>query len=203
MMKGRSRKMMGKRRAGREQMTSKWEEGFFQSSFLYFPDLSSNTLFPQLCITFLPFFFNLFIPWNLSVQYNFSCHRLPFLPSFPHQLNDSGGLDLIITPGLAFTKSGQRLGSGKGYYDNFFRCLAQRQHSSSFYSIGIAFRQQILEAIPTESHDIPVDEVITSDDWRMSSKPLVYCWWKCQLQHEELFYFHLMDIDDHRNHQTV
>lgn len=85
---------------------------------------------------------------------------LLFLPPLVN-CNDSGGLDLVITPGLAFSKSGQRLGSGKGYYDNFFRRLSQQD--TPFLTIGLAFHQQILETIPTESHDIAVDEVIASD----------------------------------------
>ncbi|MBC7430014.1 MAG: 5-formyltetrahydrofolate cyclo-ligase [Bacteriovorax sp.] len=65
--------------------------------------------------------------------------------------------DLIIVPGLGFSKDGKRLGRGKGFYD---RCL---EHSSAV-KIGIAFEMQIEEDIPTDEHDIQMDFVVTDKD---------------------------------------
>ncbi len=71
----------------------------------------------------------------------------------------SGGLDLILIPGIAFTKSGHRLGNGKGYYDSYFaKCLT---HSTSKqFLIGLAFSEQIVEKIPVNRHDIQLDLVL-------------------------------------------
>jgi len=66
-------------------------------------------------------------------------------------------LDLVITPGLAFDKKGNRLGRGKGYYDRFLSKLSDRAPS-----IGLAFDFQILPLIPTTSHDVSVNKVIFS-----------------------------------------
>jgi 5-formyltetrahydrofolate cyclo-ligase len=74
----------------------------------------------------------------------------------------SGGLDLILIPGIAFTKSGHRLGNGKGYYDSYLeKCLT---HSTSKpFLIGLAFSQQIVEKVPIDRHDIQLDLVLYPD----------------------------------------
>ncbi len=64
-------------------------------------------------------------------------------------------LDLIIVPGVAFTKRGERLGRGKGYYDRY---LAQA--TCNAYKIGVCYSHQIVESLPTEQHDIIMDEII-------------------------------------------
>ena len=66
-----------------------------------------------------------------------------------------GDFDLIIVPGVAFDRNGNRLGRGKGYYDRF---LCQHLNVKR---IGICFDFQMVESIPTEPFDIQMDEVIT------------------------------------------
>lgn len=66
-----------------------------------------------------------------------------------------GDFDLIIVPGIAFDRKGNRLGRGRGYYDRFL-C----QHLD-VKRIGICFDFQLLEEIPTEPFDITMDEVIS------------------------------------------
>ncbi len=66
-------------------------------------------------------------------------------------------LDLVIVPGLAFDKKGNRLGRGKGYYDRFLSRLSNKTHS-----IGMAFDFQILPLVPTTRHDVSVKKVIFS-----------------------------------------
>lgn len=73
-----------------------------------------------------------------------------------------GGLDLMIVPGLAFTKKGHRLGGGKGYYDVYVQNCSHDPHGRP-YTIGLAFNEQILHSIPTDVHDFMVDEVIYPD----------------------------------------
>ncbi|XP_023239705.1 5-formyltetrahydrofolate cyclo-ligase-like [Centruroides sculpturatus] len=71
----------------------------------------------------------------------------------------TGGLDLMLVPGLAFTKRGHRIGRGKGYYDHYYnRCL--HDPNGRPYTVALAFREQILHSIPLEEHDFVVDEVI-------------------------------------------
>lgn len=66
-------------------------------------------------------------------------------------------LDLIVVPGLAFDKGGNRLGRGKGCYDRFLSTL-----SDDTPSIGLAFDFQILPLIPTTSNDVSVKKIIFS-----------------------------------------
>ncbi|XP_042199974.1 5,10-methenyltetrahydrofolate synthetase (5-formyltetrahydrofolate cyclo-ligase) [Callorhinchus milii] len=71
----------------------------------------------------------------------------------------SGGLDLILMPGLGFDKQGNRLGRGKGYYDTYLaRCL---QHPKGKpFTIALAFREQVCELVPVAENDIQIDELL-------------------------------------------
>lgn len=63
-------------------------------------------------------------------------------------------IELIIVPAVAYDRKRNRLGRGKGFYD---RLLA----SSKATKIGIGYNFQIVDEIPVEEHDVPVDIVIT------------------------------------------
>lgn len=67
----------------------------------------------------------------------------------------TGKFDLIIVPGVAFDRSGNRLGRGRGYYDRFLS-----QHLS-VKRIGICFDFQLVDEVPSEPFDIKMDEVIS------------------------------------------
>jgi len=64
-------------------------------------------------------------------------------------------LDLVVVPGLAFDKKGNRLGRGKGCYDKFLAKLSKRVKT-----IGIAFSCQIVNKLPISLSDIPVQKVL-------------------------------------------
>jgi 5-formyltetrahydrofolate cyclo-ligase len=65
---------------------------------------------------------------------------------------------LVITPLLAFDRSGNRLGYGKGHYD---RALTRLREQGRVFVCGLAFFGQEVESIPAESHDVPLDWVMT------------------------------------------
>ena len=65
-------------------------------------------------------------------------------------------IDLILVPGMAFDKEGNRLGRGKGYYDKILK-------QTSSLKIGICFDFQFLDHIPTEKHDVRMDKVLYSE----------------------------------------
>ena len=67
-----------------------------------------------------------------------------------------GELDLIMVPGVAFDKTGARIGYGKGYYD---KLLAGARPDAPL--VALAFECQIVPEIPTDDHDVLMDKVLT------------------------------------------
>ena len=66
-------------------------------------------------------------------------------------------VDLIIVPAIAYDENKMRLGRGGGYYDRFLSLAEQYKCKT----IGIAFNFQILNVVPTDSHDRSVNKIIT------------------------------------------
>ena len=62
---------------------------------------------------------------------------------------------LVVVPGLAFDRAGNRLGSGKGYYDRVLTGypLAQR--------VGLAFAAFVVSPLPADPWDVPMHAVVT------------------------------------------
>ncbi|XP_050352703.1 5-formyltetrahydrofolate cyclo-ligase isoform X2 [Nymphalis io] len=73
------------------------------------------------------------------------------------------GLDLIIAPGVAFTKEGGRVGHGGGYYDKFLANLRPNPDTSPKV-IAIAFKCQVFDEVPMNEMDQRIDGVIFADD---------------------------------------
>jgi 5-formyltetrahydrofolate cyclo-ligase len=66
-------------------------------------------------------------------------------------------IDLLIVPGLGYTKEGYRIGFGGGYYDRYLKDYSGK-------TISLAFQLQIIPAFKTEYFDIPVAKIITNDE---------------------------------------
>ena len=67
-----------------------------------------------------------------------------------------GEVDVLVVPGLLFDERGYRLGMGGGCYD---RLLAGTPRPG--VTVGIGFREQLIECVPTEAHDVRLDCVVT------------------------------------------
>lgn len=67
---------------------------------------------------------------------------------------DSTEVDLWVIPGVGFDAAGNRLGFGGGYYD---RLLS----GTSGAKIAVAFEIQVVDRLPIEKTDHPVDQIIT------------------------------------------
>ena len=72
----------------------------------------------------------------------------------------TGGLDLILCPGLAFDSKRKRLGRGGGYYDQYFASVEQETGRLPL-SIGLAMNEQIVSEVPVEESDVVMDEIIS------------------------------------------
>jgi 5-formyltetrahydrofolate cyclo-ligase len=64
-------------------------------------------------------------------------------------------IDLVIVPGLGFDRQCNRLGRGGAYYDRFFT-----SPGLGALKWAVAFSEQIVDAIPHDEHDMPVDALI-------------------------------------------
>ncbi|MCA1822793.1 MAG: 5-formyltetrahydrofolate cyclo-ligase [Mycobacteriales bacterium] len=64
--------------------------------------------------------------------------------------------DVVIAPGLAFDAAGRRLGRGGGSYDRVLAALP-----ATTVTIGLAYDEDVLDAVPVAAHDRPVAIVLT------------------------------------------
>ncbi|WP_242694705.1 5-formyltetrahydrofolate cyclo-ligase [Pseudogracilibacillus auburnensis] len=69
---------------------------------------------------------------------------------------DKESIDLLLVPGIVFDAYGFRIGFGGGYYDRFLRTFQQP-------TISLVSKMQLMDQIPTEEYDIPVQFIITED----------------------------------------
>lgn len=83
-------------------------------------------------------------------------------------------IDLVLVPGVAFDRQGNRLGYGKGFYDRFLTQFTQENVQLNMISatagsgnasmIGLAFAVQIVPSVPRESWDVVIEEIITEEE---------------------------------------
>ena len=74
----------------------------------------------------------------------------------PEKRVDVRELDFVLVPGVAFTRDGARMGHGFGYYD---KLLGHARPDAPL--VALAFECQLFADLPTESHDIFMDQVVT------------------------------------------
>ncbi len=72
------------------------------------------------------------------------------------KLVDKKQMDLMIVPGLVFTKSGYRIGFGGGYYDRFLKNYIHP-------TVSLLHTNQIVDTFPIEPFDIPVNYLVTEE----------------------------------------
>jgi 5-formyltetrahydrofolate cyclo-ligase len=75
-------------------------------------------------------------------------------------------IDVVIVPGLAFDRSGHRVGYGRGFYDRFLAALRP-----DALTVGICFSVQLVDEVPQGRDDRPVDLVMTEHGLNGESGP--------------------------------
>lgn len=70
------------------------------------------------------------------------------------ELVDINDIELVIVPGVAYDRHGNRLGRGRGYYDRLLR-------GTRAATIGVAYSCQLCDDIEPDEYDVPVHCVIT------------------------------------------
>lgn len=78
-------------------------------------------------------------------------------------LTDPSDIELVVVPAVAYDRKGRRLGRGKGFYDRFLQ-------NTRATKIGIGYEFQLLDELPSEPHDVPMDMVITQKTTIIVSK---------------------------------
>lgn len=63
-------------------------------------------------------------------------------------------IDILIVPGVAFTRNGERMGYGGGFYDRFIPLCTNAK------ILALAFDEQMVDSIPTEPHDLRIRTII-------------------------------------------
>jgi 5-formyltetrahydrofolate cyclo-ligase len=79
-------------------------------------------------------------------------------------LTDLTALDAIFIPGLAFSKTGGRLGFGGGWYD---RLLARIPDKT--IKIGVCWNEMLIDSVPMDAWDIRMDGILTEAGYVTSS----------------------------------
>lgn len=69
-----------------------------------------------------------------------------------------GGWDIVVVPGVAFDRRGNRLGRGFGYYDRFLGSLPE-----GVPRVGLAWARQLVPEVPVDAWDIPVHALVTEE----------------------------------------
>jgi 5-formyltetrahydrofolate cyclo-ligase len=75
---------------------------------------------------------------------------------------DPNELDLIVVPGVAFDKNGGRMGYGAGFYDRYFKKI-KKENIKKIVKLALAYELQMLDEVPMNEQDVPVDYIITEN----------------------------------------
>lgn len=73
---------------------------------------------------------------------------------------------LLLCPVLGFDRRGGRIGQGAGHYDRYF------EKAPDTLRVGIAWSVQEVDVVPREPHDMPLDAVLTEQEWIMTGDRL-------------------------------
>jgi 5-formyltetrahydrofolate cyclo-ligase len=65
-------------------------------------------------------------------------------------------IDLVIVPGVGFSRSGGRMGNGQGYYD---RLLERVRPDCQL--VGLCYESQLFDNLVVSPHDVFMDKVVT------------------------------------------
>ena len=88
-------------------------------------------------------------PTRASAATDIDSDHFPIVPA--------AELDMIIVPLVAFDRTGARLGYGGGCYDRYLPTVAPK-----CLIVGIAFDEQRVDHVPTDTHDLPLPNIVSA-----------------------------------------
>ena len=68
------------------------------------------------------------------------------------------GLSILLVPIVGIDREGYRLGQAGGYYD---ATLSAMKHRLQAKTIGVGFACQLVDRLPHEAHDVPLDGFVS------------------------------------------
>jgi 5-formyltetrahydrofolate cyclo-ligase len=96
------------------------------------------------------------IPLIDKVKHKYPDIQISFIGASPKAKIPNTKFDLILVPALAYDEQNYRMGRGGGWYDKFLAIQPQA------LKIGVCFANGFMGGgLPRESHDIPLDKIIT------------------------------------------
>lgn len=80
------------------------------------------------------------------------------------RLNSLNEVEFALLPGVAFTRRGERLGYGGGFYDKLLAHLSESNGAKRPVLAAAAFALQLVEFVPQEATDVKVEWVVTEEE---------------------------------------
>ena len=92
-------------------------------------------------------------------------------PDMPIITAKPGDIDVLVVPGLAFDRNGDRLGQGKGYYDRFIERMCKDKDTKAPFLVAVGLQAQLVdENIPIAQYDRRMDMVLLPEEQIVVSK---------------------------------
>lgn len=93
----------------------------------------------------------------------------------PHLLTTPPGVDLILLPSISVGRDGSRMGKGAGYYDralaDIHTAVAAGNLAAAPVLAAIVYSSELVDIVPTESHDVRMDWVVTPTELHNCAQP--------------------------------
>ncbi len=102
-----------------------------------------------------------FAPWSASAPMQANRFGIPEPVVAISSWRSGMELDLVLLPLLAFDRSGNRLGTGAGFYDRSFAALTQGERPRKPILVGVSYAAQEVPVISAEIWDVRLDCIVT------------------------------------------
>ena len=88
-------------------------------------------------------------------------HKFGYYESSSSDFYNENILDIVIVPAVVFDFEKNRIGFGGGYYDTFLKKVREKNKKVLF--VGVCYDFQIVDEVPTESHDMILDFIVSEN----------------------------------------
>lgn len=103
----------------------------------------------------------LFAPWLPGTPLRPNRFGIPEPVCHSSRLLSASRLDTVVAPLVGFDETGNRLGTGGGWYDRTLSFMKQRSSRRRPHFVGLAFEFQRMDALRSAEWDVPMCAVVT------------------------------------------